>query len=127
MAIRIAINGLGRTGRNTLRLAFPKEDLDLVAVNDLTDAAMLAHLIRHDSIHGRWWNEVAVEGDTLRLGTDSARVFSERDPARLPWKELGVDVVLESTGKFTAREQAAKHLEAGARRVLISAPGKNSD
>ncbi len=127
MAVRIAINGLGRTGRNTLRLAFPDEELDLVAVNDLTDASMLAHLIRHDSVHGRWQTEVSVEGDSIRLGGDSARVFSEKDPAKLPWKELKVDVVLESTGKFTEREKATKHLEAGARRVLISAPGKNPD
>ena len=127
MAIRIAINGLGRTGRNTLRLAFPEEDLDLVAINDLTDAAMLAHLLRHDSVHGLWRQEVAVEGDTLRVGGDAARVFSEKDPRKLPWKELRVDVVLESTGKFAEREGASRHLQAGARRVLVSAPAKGPD
>jgi glyceraldehyde 3-phosphate dehydrogenase (phosphorylating) len=125
--VRVAINGLGRTGRNTLRCIYPSDEIEVVAVNDLTSAEELAHLIRHDSIHGRYTEEVTVRGEAIRVSGHEIRVLSERDPAKLPWKSLAVDVVLESTGKFRAREDAGKHLAAGARRVLISAPGKNPD
>jgi glyceraldehyde 3-phosphate dehydrogenase (phosphorylating) len=126
-AVRAAINGLGRTGRNTLRCIYPTEEIEVVAVNDLTSAEELAHLIRHDSVHGRYTEEVTHQGNTIEVSGHQIRVFAEKDPAKLPWKSLGVDVVLESTGKFRAREDASKHLAAGARRVLISAPGKKPD
>ena len=126
--MRIAINGFGRIGRIAYRsLRKGRRDLDLVAVNDLTDAATLAHLLKYDSVHGRLEADVRVEGDEIRVGDDSFRVLSEKDPADLPWKDLGVDVVIESTGRFRDREQAARHLSAGARKVIISAPGKGSD
>ena len=129
MAIRVAINGFGRIGRNVLRSAKQAGagDLDFVAVNDLTDAATLAHLLRYDSVHGRYSGTVEVSDDGLVVDGDEIRVFSERDPAELPWAELGVDVVVESTGIFRDRASAAKHLEAGARKVIISAPAKNED
>ena len=126
--MRIAINGFGRIGRIAYRsLRKERRDLDLVAVNDLTDAATLAHLLRYDSVHGRLDADVRVEDGGIRVGDDSFRVLSEKDPAGLPWKDLGVDVVIESTGRFREREQAARHLSAGARKVIISAPGKGSD
>jgi glyceraldehyde 3-phosphate dehydrogenase len=127
--IKLAINGFGRIGRNVVRAArkMGVTDLDLVAVNDLTDPPTLAHLLRYDSVHGRFEGSVEARSDGLVVDGDVLRVFAERDPAALPWKELGVDVVLESTGRFTDRESAAKHLAAGARKVIISAPGKNED
>ncbi|HKY60652.1 MAG TPA: type I glyceraldehyde-3-phosphate dehydrogenase [Gemmatimonadota bacterium] len=126
--MRIAINGFGRIGRIAYRsLRKGQKDLDLVAVNDLTDAATLAHLLRYDSVHGRLEADVRVERDEIRVGDDAFRVLSEKDPADLPWKELGVDVVIESTGRFRDRDQAVRHLAAGARKVIISAPGKGSD
>ncbi|MGI9042463.1 MAG: type I glyceraldehyde-3-phosphate dehydrogenase [Gemmatimonadales bacterium] len=132
MPIRIAINGFGRIGRNVVRAtqAMGVENLDFVAVNDLTDTKTLAHLLKYDSVHGRFPGEVAAGAagaDALVVNGDSIRVVSEKDPAKLPWKELGVDVVLESTGRFTDREQAAAHLTAGARKVIISAPAKKED
>jgi len=129
MAIRVAINGFGRIGRNVLRAAKQsgRADIDFVAVNDLTDATTLAHLLQYDSVHGRYPGEVAVSGNGLLVDGDEIRVLSERDPAALPWGELGVDVVIESTGRFSDRDSAAKHLEAGARKVIISAPGKKED
>jgi len=129
MAIRIGINGFGRIGRNTVRAAkkLGLKQLDFVAVNDVTDTKTLAHLLRYDSVHGRFPGEVKAEKDALVVDGDTMRVLSEKDPAKLPWKELGVDVVLESTGRFTDREAAALHLTAGAKKVIISAPAKKED
>jgi glyceraldehyde 3-phosphate dehydrogenase len=129
MAIRVGINGFGRIGRNTLRAAkkLGLSELDFVAVNDVTDTKTLAHLLQYDSIHGRYEGEVKAEKDGLLVDGDTIRVLSEKDPAKLPWKDLGVDVVLESTGRFTDRDQAALHLAGGARKVIISAPAKKED
>ncbi|MCG8467163.1 MAG: type I glyceraldehyde-3-phosphate dehydrogenase [Gemmatimonadetes bacterium] len=129
MSVRVAINGFGRIGRNILRAALqnPRGDLDFVAVNDLTDAATLAHLFKYDSVHGRFPGDVRVEGNELVAGSERVRVLSERDPAALPWDELGVDIAIESTGIFRARDQASKHLEAGAKKVIISAPAPEPD
>ncbi len=129
MAIRIGINGFGRIGRNTLRAAkkLGIRDLDFVAVNDLTDTKTLAHLLKYDSVHGRFPGDVKAEKDALVVDGDSMRVLSEKDPAKLPWKDLGVDVVLESTGRFTDRDAAALHLAGGAKKVIISAPAKKED
>ena len=129
MAIKVGINGFGRIGRNVVRAArrMGVTDIDFVAVNDLTDTKTLAHLLKYDSVHGRFDGTVSAEGDALIVDGDRMRVLSEKDPARLPWKELGVDLVLESTGRFTDREQAAKHIEAGAKKVIISAPAKGED
>ena len=129
MSIRIAINGFGRIGRNVLRSALGGrgKDLDLVAINDLTDAATLAHLFEFDSVHGRYPGSVAVDGSAIIVDDERFEVLSERDPAKLPWGELGVEVVIESTGFFRKRPDAAKHLEAGAKKVIISAPAVNPD
>jgi glyceraldehyde 3-phosphate dehydrogenase len=129
MALKVGINGFGRIGRNVVRAAKQQgvTDIDFVAVNDLTDTATLAHLLKYDSVHGRFAGTVEASGDALIIDGDRIRVLSEKDPARLPWKELGVDIVLESTGRFTDREQAAKHIAAGARKVVISAPAKGED
>ncbi len=128
MAIKVAINGFGRIGRNVVRAANAMSaGLDVVAVNDLTDTGTLAHLLKYDSVHGRFAGTVEARGTSLVVNGDEMRVLSEKDPARLPWKELGVDIVLESTGRFTDREQAAAHLAAGARKVIISAPAKQED
>ncbi|HEV2147694.1 MAG TPA: type I glyceraldehyde-3-phosphate dehydrogenase [Longimicrobiaceae bacterium] len=129
MAIRVAINGFGRIGRNVLRAA--KEagvaDVDFVAVNDLTDTATLAHLLRHDSVHGHYPGTVEARENALVVDGDEVRVLSEKDPGALPWRDLGVDLVIESTGRFTKRDDAAKHLDAGAKKVIISAPAKGED
>ncbi|MBE3550304.1 MAG: type I glyceraldehyde-3-phosphate dehydrogenase [Brockia lithotrophica] len=127
--VRVAINGFGRIGRLTLRAWLEKgvPEIDIVAVNDLTDAPMLAHLFRFDSVHGTLPWEVVPEDDGFRVNGRRIRVLAERDPAKLPWRELGVEVVVESTGRFTNREDAAKHLEAGAKKVIISAPAKGDD
>jgi glyceraldehyde 3-phosphate dehydrogenase len=129
MAIRVGINGFGRIGRNVVRAAkaMGVSDLDFVAVNDITDTKTLAHLLKYDSVHGRFPGEVLPEADSLTVAGDSIRVLAEKDPAKLPWKDLGVDVVLESTGRFTDRDQAALHLRGGARKVIISAPAKKED
>ena len=129
MALKVGINGFGRIGRNVMRAAKQQgiRDIDFVAVNDLTDTATLAHLLKYDSVHGRFTGTVEAAGDALLVDGDRMRVLSEKDPAKLPWKELGVDIVLESTGRFTDRDQAAKHLDAGARKVIISAPAKGDD
>jgi len=128
MAVRIAINGFGRIGRNVLRvMARNKTGLDLVAVNDLTSPATLAHLLKYDSVHGRFPGVVEAASDGIRADGRTIKVLSERDPAKLPWKDLRVDIVLESTGLFTERAKAGLHLEAGARKVIISAPAKNED
>jgi glyceraldehyde 3-phosphate dehydrogenase len=127
MSIKIGINGFGRIGRNVLRAALGDRELEFVAVNDLTDAATLAHLLKYDSVHGTLAAEVTAEEKALRVDGRPVRVVSERDPAKLPWKDLGVDVVLECTGLFTSREKAALHLGAGAKKVIISAPAKGVD
>jgi glyceraldehyde 3-phosphate dehydrogenase len=129
MSLRIAINGFGRIGRLVLRAAkqFPRADLDFVAVNDLTDNKTLAHLLKYDSVHRAYPGTVEPTGTGLRVDGDEIRVFSERDPEKLPWKDLGVDIVVESTGKFRDRDGAGKHLSAGARKVIISAPAKKED
>jgi glyceraldehyde 3-phosphate dehydrogenase len=129
MAIRAAINGFGRIGRNVLRSAKQSgnTDIDFVAVNDLTDAATLAHLLKYDSVHGRYPGTVEVSEAGLVVDGDEIRVLSERDPAALPWGDLGVDVVIEGTGIFRDREGASKHLTAGAKKVVITAPAKNED
>lgn len=126
MAIKLGINGFGRIGRLVFRAILERgsNDFDIVGVNDLTDAATLAHLFKYDSVHGKYPGSVTVDGDTLVIDGDRFRVFSERDPANLPWGELGCDVVVESTGIFRSREKAALHLQAGAKKVVISAPAK---
>jgi glyceraldehyde 3-phosphate dehydrogenase len=129
MSIKVAINGFGRIGRNVLRAAkkLGAKELDFVAVNDLTDTKTLAHLLTYDSVHGRFAGTVQAKDDALIVNGDSIKVFAQKDPGALPWKDLGVDVVLESTGLFTDRDKAAKHLDGGARKVVISAPGKKED
>lgn len=128
MSIRIGINGFGRIGRIFLRaIEQQKRDIDIVAVNDITDTPTLAHLLKYDSVHGRFDGEVTVDGDTMSVKGKNIKVLAERDPAKLPWKDLGVDVVLESTGIFRERDQAALHLQAGAKKVIISAPAKKED
>jgi len=129
MATKIAINGFGRIGRCIVRALCERgvKDLELVAINDLTDAKTLAHLLRYDSILGPYPGSIDVRDDGLLVDGTEIKVLAERDPAKLPWKDLGVDVVLESTGFFTGRDDAAKHLEAGAKKVVISAPGKGED
>ena len=128
MAIRVGINGFGRIGRNVIRAAKAAgADIDWVAVNDLTDAETLAHLTKYDSILGRYPGTVEVTADGLRIDGQDIRVLAETDPAKLPWGDLGVDVVIESTGRFTDRENASKHLDGGAKKVLISAPAKGED
>jgi glyceraldehyde 3-phosphate dehydrogenase len=128
MSVRVAINGFGRIGRNVLRYAKQSgAELDFVAVNDLTDSATLAHLLRYDSVHGAYPGEVEVTGRGILVDGDEIVVLAEKDPARLPWKDLGVDIAIESTGIFVDRDKAAKHLEAGARKVIITAPAKKED
>ena len=129
MSIRVAINGFGRIGRNVIRSAKQsgKSGLDFVAVNDLADNRTLAHLLKHDSVHGTYPGSVQLSEDGLVVDGDEILVLSQRDPARLPWRELGIDVVVESTGLFRSRELAAKHIDAGARKVVISAPAKDED
>jgi glyceraldehyde 3-phosphate dehydrogenase len=128
MTTRVAINGFGRIGRNFLRAAAARDaDLEIVAVNDLTDTATLALLTKYDSVHGRYPGTVEAKDDALVIDGREVKVLSERDPAALPWKDLGVDLVVESTGFFTKREDAAKHIDAGAKKVIISAPAKGED
>jgi len=127
MAIRVGINGFGRIGRNILRAALAHHDVDIVAVNDITDTATLAHLLKYDSVLGNLTVPVSASGDTIKVGSDQFKVFAQKDPALLPWKDVGVDIVFESTGRFTKREDAAKHLAAGARKVIITAPATNPD
>lgn len=128
MSVRVGINGFGRIGRNVFRAATLGEtDVEIVAVNDITDTTTLAHLLDYDSIFGRYPGHVHAHDDHLHVDGAHIQVLAERDPAKLPWGDLGVDVVIESTGFFTEREQAAKHLEAGAKKVIISAPAKNPD
>jgi glyceraldehyde 3-phosphate dehydrogenase len=128
MATRVAINGFGRIGRNILRAAKKYDaDLDFVAVNDLTDADTLAHLLRYDSVHGRYPGDVDVSGDGLKVDGSDIRVTAERDPAKLPWGDLGVDIVFEATGIFTQADKARAHMDAGAKKVIITAPAKGED
>lgn len=127
MAIKIGINGFGRIGRLVYRAAMKNPQLDIVGINDICDAPTLAHLLKYDSIHGRLDAQIRAEGTDLVINGKKVRVTAERDPAKLPWKELGAEVVLESTGLFTDRDKAAAHLTAGAKRVLISAPAKKAD
>ncbi|MEO6026850.1 MAG: type I glyceraldehyde-3-phosphate dehydrogenase [Candidatus Binatia bacterium] len=126
-AVRVGINGFGRIGRNVFRACLGETGLDIVALNDITDAATLAHLLKYDSVHGRLDGTVTHGEGSLTVNGKSIKVTAERDPGNLPWKELKVDVVLECSGIFTARDQAAKHLSAGAKKVLISAPAKGAD
>lgn len=127
MAIRIGINGFGRIGRNVLRASLNDPALQFVAINDLTDAKTLAYLLKYDSVHGTLEPEVEAQGDQLVVGDKSLTVLAKKDPKELPWKDLGVDLVIESTGRFTDREGAGRHLSAGAKRVIISAPAKDPD
>src|SRR5690606_2525448 len=129
MAVRVAINGFGRIGRNILRAIVEsgRKDIEVVSINDLGPVETNAHLLRYDSVHGRFPGEVKVNGDTIDIGRGPIKVTAIKDPSQLPHKELGVEVALESTGIFTAKDKAAAHVAAGAKRVLISAPGENSD
>ena len=127
MAIKVGINGFGRIGRNIMRAAMAFDDIDIVAVNDLTDTATLAHLLKYDSILGNLKADVSASGDTITVDGDTFKVLAQRDPALLPWGDLGVDVVFEGTGIFTERDKAAKHIAAGAKRVIITAPAKGPD
>ena len=127
MSIKVGINGFGRIGRNIMRAAMADDDIDIVAVNDLTDAATLAHLLKYDSILGNLQADITSKGDRIIVDGDEFQVLAQKDPAALPWRDLGVQIVFESTGKFTKREDAAKHLAAGATRVMITAPAKGPD
>ncbi|MDG5786595.1 type I glyceraldehyde-3-phosphate dehydrogenase [Evansella sp. AB-P1] len=127
MATKVGINGFGRIGRIVFRAALNNPEVEIVAVNDLTDANTLAHLLKYDSVHGKLDATVEVSGDNLIVGGQEIKVIAERDPAQLPWGDLGVEVVVESTGRFTKRADAAKHLEAGAKKVIISAPASEED
>jgi glyceraldehyde 3-phosphate dehydrogenase len=127
MAIKVGINGFGRIGRNIMRAAMAHDEIDIVAVNDLTDAATLAHLLKYDSILGNLKADITATADTITVDGDQFRVIAQKDPGQLPWTDLGVDVVFESTGRFTNRDDAAKHVAAGAKRVIITAPAKKPD
>src|SRR5438552_17275693 len=127
MAIKVGINGFGRIGRNIMRAAMVHDDIRIVAVNDLTDAATLAHLLKYDSILGNLTADISSSADSITVNRDTFRVLAHKDPTQLPWKELGVDIVFESSGKFTKRDDAAKHLAGGAKRVIITAPAKGPD
>ncbi len=127
MAIKVGINGFGRIGRNAFRAALGNPDVEIIAVNDLTDAETLAHLLKYDSVHGKLNAEVKVEKDSILVNGKPIKVLAERDPAALPWGALGVQVVVESTGRFTDADKAAAHIKAGAKKVIISAPAKGED
>ncbi|MEQ1869844.1 MAG: type I glyceraldehyde-3-phosphate dehydrogenase [Vicinamibacterales bacterium] len=127
MAVRVGINGFGRIGRNIMRAALGDKNIDFVAVNDLTSAGTLAHLLKYDSVLGNLHARVEAKADSISVNDDSFKVLSMKDPAQLPWRDLGVDVVFEGTGLFTKRDDAAKHISAGAKRVIITAPAKNPD
>jgi glyceraldehyde 3-phosphate dehydrogenase len=127
MAIRVGINGFGRIGRNILRAALHDKDIEFAAVNDITDAATLGHLLKYDSILGNLKEDVRVEGDTILVAGRKVKVVAIKDPSQLPWKDLGVEYAIESTGLFTEAEKAKAHISAGAKKVIISAPGKNED
>src|SRR5271154_1861363 len=129
MSVRVAINGFGRIGRNILRAAVEadRNDIEVVAVNDLAPVETNAHLLRYDSVHGRFPGEVTVKGDTISVGNGAIKVTAVKDPAQLPWKEFGIDIALECTGIFTAKDKASAHLQAGSKRVLVSAPSDGAD
>lgn len=127
MSVRVGINGFGRIGRNVFRAAAERDDIEIVAVNDITDTKTLAHLLQYDSVFGRYPGVVTADGDSIIVDGRKVRVFSERDPGALPWSTVGADVVIESTGFFTDRDKAALHLQGGARKVIISAPAKGPD
>jgi glyceraldehyde 3-phosphate dehydrogenase len=127
MTVKVGINGFGRIGRNVLRLGLNRKGLEFVAVNDLTDAPTLAHLLKYDSVHGKFGAQVGAKNDYILVDGKEVKVFALKDPSQLPWTELGVDVVLESTGRFTDRVDCLKHIEAGAKKVVVSAPAKDSD
>lgn len=127
MTTKVGINGFGRIGRLVFRAAMENNDVEVVAINDLTDADMLAHLLKYDTVHGTLPEEVNVDGDDLIISGKKIHVSSEKDPANIGWNEHGVEIVVESTGRFTERDDAAKHLEGGAKKVVVSAPGKNVD
>ena len=129
MRVRVAINGFGRIGRNILRAIAEagRKDIEVIAVNDLGPVETNAHLLRYDSVHGRFPGQVTVKGDTISVGNGTIKVTAERDPSKLPWKDLGIDIALECTGLFTAKDKASAHLTAGAKRVLISAPADGAD
>jgi glyceraldehyde 3-phosphate dehydrogenase len=127
MGIKVGINGFGRIGRNIFRATLEDKDIEILAVNDITDAGTLAYLLKYDSVLGNLDAEVRAEGDTIHAGSRSTKVLTVRDPGELPWKALGVDIVVESTGLFTKKDDAAKHLKAGAKKVIISAPAKGED
>jgi glyceraldehyde 3-phosphate dehydrogenase len=127
MAIKVGINGFGRIGRNIMRSALGDADIDFVAVNDLTDTKTLAHLLKYDSVLGNLDHKVVAKDNSILVEADEFRVFSEKDPAQIPWEEVGAEIVIESTGRFTKREDAAKHLRGPVKKVIISAPGKGED
>ncbi|MBM3749784.1 MAG: type I glyceraldehyde-3-phosphate dehydrogenase [Acidimicrobiia bacterium] len=127
MAIKVGINGFGRIGRNIMRAAMAYDDIDIVAVNDLTDAPTLAHLLKYDSLLGNLKADITASGDTITVDGDAFKVLAQKDPAQLPWTALGVDVVFEGTGRFTNRDDAAKHVTAGAKRVIVTAPARTPD
>ena len=127
MAIKVGINGFGRIGRNIMRVALDDDSFDFVAVNDLTDARTLAHLLKYDSVLGNLDRDITAKGDTITVDGDEFKVLATKDPAQLPWRDLGVEVVFESTGLFTKRDDAAKHLAAGAKKVIITAPATGPD
>lgn len=127
MAVKVGINGFGRIGRLVMRAAAENQDIDVVAINDLTDAETNAHLFKYDSVHGTFPGEVKVSGDEILINGKAVKVFSEKDPHNLPWRDLGVQIVVEATGKFRDKEKASAHLEAGAKKVIITAPAKNED
>ena len=125
--IKVGINGFGRIGRNAFKIAFERPDMEIVAINDITDTKTLAHLLKHDSSYGTYSHEVSFDDENIIVKGKKVRVLAEKDPAALPWGEMGVDVVIESTGLFTKYEDAKKHLDAGAKKVVISAPGKSDE
>src|ERR1700758_326058 len=129
MSVRVAINGFGRIGRNILRaiVEADRKDIEVIAVNDLAPVETNAHLLRYDSVHGRFPGEVTVKGDSISVGNGAIKVTAIKDPTTLPWKELAIDVALECTGIFTSKEKASAHLKAGAKRVLVSAPADGVD
>ncbi len=127
--VRVAINGFGRIGRNVVRAIYEsgRKDIDVVAINDLGPVETNAHLLRYDSVHGRFPNEVTVKGDSISIGSDTFKVTAIKDPSQLPWKDMGIDIALECTGIFTAKDKASAHLAAGAKRVIVSAPSDGAD
>ena len=127
MTVKVGINGFGRIGRLVFRESLKNDKVEVVAVNDLTDAEMLAHLLKYDSVHGKMAEKITVNGSNISVGGKEVKVFAEKDPANLPWGDLGVDIVIEATGRFRDRESAQKHIDAGAKKVIISAPGKDVD